>query len=200
MNDQAYTTKVSSDLMKRGFDIIASASALIFFLPLFIIIGLCIKLLSPGPILFWSDRVGRDNKIFAMPKFRSMFTNTPSIATDLMKNPEYWITPLGAFLRKTSLDELPQLWSILKGDMSAVGPRPALYNQYELIELRTKVGIDALRPGLTGWAQVNGRDDLSVEKKVALDHHYLVNKNFKFDILIIWLTLIKVIKSDGVSH
>ena len=135
-----------------------------------------------------------------MPKFRSMFTNTPSIATDLMKNPEHWITPLGAFLRKTSLDELPQLWSILKGDMSVVGPRPALYNQYELIELRTKVGIDALRPGLTGWAQVNGRDDLSVEKKVALDHHYLVTKNFKFDALIIWLTLIKVIKSDGVSH
>ena len=186
--------------MKRCFDILASLLALVFFSPLLLIIGLCIKLTSPGPIIFWSDRIGRNNKIFAMPKFRSMSINTPSIATDLMKDPKQWITPLGALLRKTSLDELPQLWSILRGDMSVVGPRPALYNQYRLIELRTNVGIDVLRPGLTGWAQVNGRDDLSIEKKISLDQHYLETKSFKFDIYIIWLTLIKVIKLDGLSH
>ena len=186
--------------MKRCFDILASASALVFFFPLMVIIGLCIKLSSSGPIIFWSDRVGRNNKNFLMPKFRSMFVNTPAVATDLMKNPELWVTPLGTFLRKTSLDELPQFWSILKGDMSFVGPRPALYNQYELTKLRTYLGVDALRPGLTGWAQVNGRDDLPVKKKVALDHYYLKTKSFKFDIYIIWLTFIKVIKLDGVSH
>ena len=186
--------------MKRCFDILASIFALVIFFPLLVIIGFCIKLTTPGPIIFWSDRVGRNNEIFAMPKFRSMFINTPFIATDLMKNPEQCITPIGALLRKSSLDELPQIWSILKGDMSVVGPRPALYNQYELIELRTNIGVHALRPGLTGWAQVNGRDDLTIEKKISLDHHYLKVKSFKFDIYIIWLTLVKVIKLDGVSH
>jgi len=186
--------------MKRCFDFIVCMLALVFFFPFLVIIGLYIKLKSPGPIIYWSDRIGRDNKVFSMPKFRSMFINAPSLATDLIENPKQWITPIGSLLRKTSLDELPQLWSIVKGDMSLVGPRPALYNQHKLIELRTNAGIDALRPGLTGWAQVNGRDDLSIEEKVLLDQQYLEAKSFKFDLHIIWLTFIKVLKANGVSH
>lgn len=164
------------------------------------LVAVAVRLTSPGPALYWSNRVGRNNKIFRMPKFRSMRVGTPAVATHLLTDPEAHLTPIGSFLRKSSLDELPQLWSILTGDMSFVGPRPALFNQDDLIALRTDCGVHQLVPGLTGWAQVNGRDELPIPQKVALDAEYLKNKSLWLDIKILWLTFIKVLRSDGVTH
>ena len=187
-------------MRKRLFDIsLSSVLILLLALP-FLITWIFVRLTSNGPALYWSDRVGRYNRIFSMPKFRTMLIGTPSLATHLLNNPAAYLTPVGPFLRKSSLDELPQLWSILKGDMSFVGPRPALFNQYDLIALRTKYGVDKLVPGLTGWAQVNGRDEILIPEKVKLDTEYLINRSFFFDIKILWLTASKVIRSDGVSH
>jgi len=169
------------------------------FIPL-LLIYLAVKVTSTGPAIYWSQRVGRQNQLFSMPKFRSMRIDTPAVATHLLKKPEQWLTPIGSFLRKSSLDELPQLWSILKGDMSFVGPRPALFNQYDLIALRTEAQVHLLQPGLTGWAQVNGRDELPIPDKVKLDVEYMHSQSFGFDIYILWLTCLKVIKRDGVSH
>jgi O-antigen biosynthesis protein WbqP len=174
-------------------------AAVVLILPI-ILVALAVRLTSPGPALYWSDRVGRNNRIFKMPKFRSMRINTPAVATHLLHNPAQWLTPIGSFLRKSSLDELPQLWSILKGDMSFVGPRPALFNQEDLIALRTEKGVHHLVPGLTGWAQVNGRDELPITQKVALDVEYLQRQSLLLDIKIIWLTAKKVLVSEGVSH
>ena len=168
-------------------------------LPILIVAAL-VRVTSSGPALYWSDRVGRHNKIFRMPKFRSMRIGTPAVATHLLTNPEVHLTPIGSFLRQSSLDELPQLWSILIGDMSFVGPRPALFNQADLIALRTSLGIDTLSPGLTGWAQVNGRDELPIPEKVALDAIYLQRQSLWLDIRILWLTAIKVVRREGVSH
>jgi O-antigen biosynthesis protein WbqP len=164
------------------------------------VVAVLVRLTSPGPALYWSDRVGRHNKIFKMPKFRSMRVGTPAVATHLLADPKSVLTPIGAFIRKSSLDELPQLWSILVGDMSFVGPRPALYNQHDLIKLRTQKGVHIMLPGLTGWAQVNGRDDLPIPQKVALDAEYLQRQGLWFDIQILWLTFLKVVRRDGVSH
>ena len=172
---------------------------MILVLPLSIV-AILVKVTSKGPILYWSDRVGKNNKIFKMPKFRSMRTDTPAVATHLLQNPQAYLTPIGGFLRKSSLDELPQLWSILTGDMSLVGPRPALYNQDDLIALRTKEGVHQLVPGLTGWAQINGRDELPIPEKVKLDIEYLHHQSFAFDIVILWKTFIKVLVRDGVTH
>jgi len=186
--------------MKRLFDLVLSALGIIVLaLPLLMVV-IAVKLTSPGPVLYWSDRVGRHNRIFRMPKFRSMRTDTPAVATHLLQDPDAWLTPIGAFLRKTSLDELPQLWSILAGDMSIVGPRPALFNQDDLIALRSERGVHELAPGLTGWAQVNGRDELPIPQKVELDVEYLRRRSFLFDLRIVWLTVIKVLRRDGVSH
>jgi O-antigen biosynthesis protein WbqP len=186
--------------MKRWFDLLlAVLAAAVLALPL-LWVALAVRLTSPGPALYWSDRVGRDNRIFKMPKFRSMRIDTPAVATHLLQNPEQWLTPIGSFLRKSSLDELPQLWSILKGDMSFVGPRPALHNQDDLIALRTSRGVHVLLPGLTGWAQINGRDELPIPQKVALDEQYLQQQSLWLDVKIIALTALKVIKKDGVSH
>lgn len=186
--------------MKRLFDIVVVASAgLMLALPV-ALVALAVRLTSPGPVLYWSDRVGRHNRIFRMPKFRSMRTDTPAVATHLLDNPAQWLTPIGSFLRKSSLDELPQLWSILVGDMSLVGPRPALFNQDDLIALRTEAGVHELLPGLTGWAQVNGRDEIPIPQKVALDAEYLRRRSLAFDIRILWLTAIKVLRRDGVTH
>ncbi len=186
--------------MKRIFDLVLALIAMSILLLPAITIAVLVKLTSKGPILYWSDRVGRNNEIFKMPKFRSMNVDTPAVATHLLTDPKAVLTPIGNFLRKSSLDELPQLWSIFKGDMSFVGPRPALYNQDDLIVLRTKHRVDKLVPGLTGWAQVNGRDELPVPKKVALDVEYLEKHSLLLDIKIIWLTFIKVLKKDGVLH
>lgn len=186
--------------MKRCFDIIfAFIIALIFFVP-FLLVWLSVSLTSKGSVLFWSDRVGRNNVIYKMPKFRTMLVRTPLVATHLLKNPNSYLTPIGSFLRKTSLDELPQLWNIFRGDMSFVGPRPALFNQYDLITLRHQCGVDILLPGLTGWAQVNGRDELSISQKVALDKEYLQRRSLRFDMVILWLTFIKVFRSNDISH
>lgn len=186
--------------MKRLFDIVVVVLAgLVLALPV-ALVALAVRLTSPGPVLYWSDRVGRHNRIFRMPKFRSMRTDTPAVATHLLDNPAQWLTPIGSFLRKSSLDELPQLWSILVGDMSLVGPRPALFNQDDLIALRTEAGVHELPPGLTGWAQVNGRDEIPIPQKVALDVEYLRRRSLAFDIRILWLTAIKVLRSDGVTH
>lgn len=186
--------------MKRIFDLsLALFCGFIILLPLFFI-GLVVRLTSTGTALYWSDRVGRDNIIFSMPKFRTMRTNTPAIATHLLNDPDQWLTPIGSFLRKNSLDELPQLWSIIKGDMSFVGPRPALFNQDDLIALRTQVGVHQLQPGLTGWAQINGRDELPIPDKVKLDLEYMQRQSFGFDCYILWMTFLKVVKRDGVSH
>ena len=174
-------------------------SAVILAMPV-LLVALAVKLSSRGPALYWSDRVGRHNRIFRMPKFRSMRVDTPAVATHLLQDPKAYLTPIGSFLRKSSLDELPQLWSILVGDMSFVGPRPALFNQDDLIALRTELGVDALVPGLTGWAQVNGRDELPIPDKVKLDVEYLQRRSFMFDLYILWLTALKVIRRDGVSH
>jgi O-antigen biosynthesis protein WbqP len=186
--------------MKKLFDLLlALCGVLMFALPL-LIVGMLVKLTSKGPVLYWSDRVGRGNKIFKMPKFRSMRVGTPAVATHLLTNPNSHLTPVGSFLRKSSLDELPQLWSILAGDMSFVGPRPALFNQHDLIELRTKAGVHDLVPGLTGWAQINGRDELPIPEKVALDVEYLLRRSLFFDVKIILLTAWKVVKRDNVTH
>lgn len=186
--------------MKRLFDLVSSALGMIVLALPLLVVALAVKLTSPGPVLYWSDRVGRHNRIFRMPKFRSMRTDTPAVATHLLQDPDAWLTPIGAFLRKTSLDELPQLWSILAGDMSIVGPRPALFNQDDLIALRTERGVHELAPGLTGWAQVNGRDELPIPQKVELDVEYLRRRSFLFDLWIVWLTVIKVLRRDDVSH
>ena len=165
-----------------------------------LLISIAIRLTSKGPVLYWSERVGRNNKIFIMPKFRSMKITTPDIATHLLDNPNSYLSPIGLFLRTTSLDELPQLFSVLNGDMSFVGPRPALFNQDDLIALRNKKGIEKLLPGITGWAQVNGRDELSIPDKVELDVEYMNRKSFLFDLKILWITLFKVVKRIGVNH
>ena len=186
--------------MKRLFDLVLTVlGVVVLALPL-LMVALAVKLTSPGPALYWSDRVGRHNRIFRMPKFRSMRIGTPAVATHLLQDPDAWLTPIGAFLRKTSLDELPQLWSILAGDMSIVGPRPALFNQADLIALRTERGVHELVPGLTGWAQVNGRDELPIPQKVELDVEYLRRRSLLFDLRILWLTVVKVLRRDGVSH
>lgn len=187
-------------MMKRGFDLLLSVGVAIFLVVPIMVIALMVRLTSKGPALYWSDRVGRHNQIFKMPKFRSMQIGTPAVATHLLSNPDAYLTPIGSFLRKSSLDELPQLLSILKGDMSFVGPRPALFNQADLIELRTQAGVHQLVPGLTGWAQINGRDELPIPQKVALDVEYMHKKSFLFDIKIILLTALKVIKRDNVTH
>jgi len=186
--------------MKRLFDLfLAVNGVVVLFVPIFLV-ALLVRLTSKGPALYWSDRVGVNNAIFKMPKFRSMKVDTPAVATHLLQDPKSVLTPIGDFLRKSSLDELPQLWCILKGDMSFVGPRPALFNQDDLITLRTEKKVHELLPGLTGWAQVNGRDELPIPQKVDLDVEYLQRRSFSFDIYILWLTFVKVIKRDGVSH
>ena len=186
--------------MKRLFDLVLALIAAALLLAPFVLVWLAVRLTSRGPALYWSDRVGRDNEIFKMPKFRSMRVGTPAVATHLLSDPKAYLTPIGSFLRKSSLDELPQLWSILKGDMSFVGPRPALFNQDDLITLRTEAGVDQLLPGLTGWAQVNGRDELPIPQKVALDVAYMQRRSLWFDVRILWLTALKVVSRDGVSH
>ena len=186
--------------MKRLFDLtLAGLAALVLLLPL-IGVAILVRLTSAGPILYWSDRVGRNNQIFSMPKFRSMRVGTPAVATHLLADPRSHLTPIGGLLRRSSLDELPQLWSIVKGDMSFVGPRPALFNQHDLIEMRTRRGVHLLVPGLTGWAQINGRDELPIPQKVSLDTYYLKNKSLWFDMRIIFLTGLKVLKRDNVVH
>jgi O-antigen biosynthesis protein WbqP len=186
--------------LKRTIDfLIALIAASLLSLPV-LLVALCVKLTSRGPAVYWSDRVGRNNHIFRMPKFRSMRIDTPALATHLLGNPDQYLTPIGSFLRKSSLDELPQLWSILKGDMSLVGPRPALYNQDDLIALRTEKNVHLMVPGLTGWAQVNGRDELPIPDKVALDVYYLQHQSLILDMKILVLTFFKVIKRDGVTH
>lgn len=188
------------EIIKRLFDLVLVLfAAALLALPI-AFVALAIKLTSPGTVLYWSDRVGQLNRIFKMPKFRSMRIDTPAVATHLLQSPEQWLTPIGSFLRKSSLDELPQLWSILKGDMSFVGPRPALFNQDDLIALRTDAGVHELVPGLTGWAQVNGRDKLPIPDKVKLDAEYLQRRSFGFDLWILWLTVLKILRRDGVSH
>lgn len=186
--------------MKRSLDLLLCAVAALFLAIPLCAIALAVRFTSAGPALYWSDRVGRDNKIFRMPKFRSMKTDTPALATHLLHNPQQYLTSIGPFLRKTSLDELPQLWSIWVGDMSFVGPRPALFNQEDLIALRTIHGVHHLSPGLTGWAQINGRDDLPIPQKVALDAQYMKCQSMWFDIKIIVLTAYKVFKRNGISH
>ena len=186
--------------MKRLFDLILATILIITLLVPMLFIMLAIRLTSKGPALYWSDRVGFDNSFYKMPKFRSMRADTPEVATHLMSNPDKFLSPIGGFLRRTSLDELPQLFSIMKGDMSFIGPRPALFNQNDLISLRSENGLDKLLPGLTGWAQVNGRDDLSIPEKVLLEVEYMHNKSFWFDLKILWLTFLKVINGKGVSH
>ncbi len=186
--------------MKRLFDLsLALIAAVLLALPV-LFVALAVRLTSQGPALYWSDRVGRHNRVFRMPKFRSMRIDTPAVATHLLQDPDQWLTPIGSFLRQSSLDELPQLWSILKGDMSFVGPRPALFNQDDLIKLRTEMGVHDLMPGLTGWAQINGRDELPIPQKVQLDVEYLQRRSFLFDLKILRMTALKVLARDGVSH
>ncbi|KAB2928691.1 MAG: sugar transferase [Dechloromonas sp.] len=186
--------------MKRLFDLLVTVPASLLLLLPILVVALLVRLTSPGPVLYWSDRVGRNNRIFRMPKFRSMRIGTPAVATHLLADPASHLTPIGSFLRKSSLDELPQLWSILKGDMSLVGPRPALFNQDDLIALRTEQGVHMLPPGLTGWAQVNGRDELPIPEKVKLDAEYMRRQSLWFDVRILWRTVLKVMLRDGVSH
>lgn len=187
-------------MIKRVFDFcLAVFASMLLFWPI-VAVAITVRLTSPGPALYWSDRVGRHNLIFRMPKFRSMRIDTPEVATHLLADPSAYLTPIGPFLRKTSLDELPQLWCILSGDMSFVGPRPALFNQHDLIDLRTRAGVHEMVPGLTGWAQINGRDELPIPEKVALDAEYLRRRGFWFDLYVIWQTAIKVLRRDGVSH
>ena len=186
--------------MKRICDVLLGLLLLCFLSIPMILIALFVKLTSKGPALYWSDRVGINNEIFKMPKFRTMRTDTPAVATHLLKNPDAYLTPFGYCLRKFSLDELPQLWSILKGDMSFVGPRPALYNQDDLIALRTSKGIHQITPGITGWAQINGRDDIPIPQKVEYDEYYFRKRSFLFDLKILYMTVVKVIKAEGVRH
>lgn len=187
-------------VLKRLFDVLVSASAAFVLAPPMAIVAMAVKMTSPGPALYWSKRVGKDNGLFLMPKFRTMRTDTPVVATHLLTDPSRHLTPIGGFLRKSSLDELPQLWCILKGDMSLVGPRPALFNQDDLIEARTAAGVHVLTPGLTGWAQVNGRDELEIPLKVAYDAEYLRRQSFTFDMKILVMTALKVAGAKGVSH
>ena len=186
--------------MKYIFDLLLGVVFFLLLSPLILLVAIAVSLSSKGPSLYFSDRVGKNNKIFKMPKFRSMLVGTPAVATHLLDNPDSYLSPIGGFLRRSSLDELPQLFSVLKGDMSFVGPRPALYNQDDLITLRTQKGVDKLLPGITGWARVNGRDELSIPDKVILDVEYLNRQSFWFDMKILWMTFLKVINRDGVSH
>ena len=186
--------------MKRIFDIVASVSTLIVASPVLLVVALLVRLTSRGPILYWSDRIGRDNATFSMPKFRTMRAGTPAVASHLLADSKCVLTPVGGALRRSSLDELPQLWSILRGDMSVVGPRPALFNQDDLVALRTAAGVHRLTPGLTGWAQVNGRDELPIARKVALDEEYIARRSIGFDFWIIWLTFRRAMTGAGVSH
>ena len=186
--------------MKKIFDLLLSLCLIIVLsVPIFII-AVFVRLTSKGPALYWSDRVGVGNGIFKMPKFRTMRIDTPAVATHLLENPDEYLTPIGPFLRKSSLDELPQLWGVFKGDMSFVGPRPALFDQDDLIALRTEKGVHRLIPGITGWAQINGRDDIPIPVKVEYDEYYLKNQSFFFDLKILWKTIFKVIKKEGVAH
>jgi len=186
--------------VKRAFDFVLAGGALVALSPVLLATALAVRVTSRGPAIYWSDRVGRDNKLFRMPKFRSMRIETPAVATHLLTDTSAWLTPIGGFLRKSSLDELPQLWSIVVGDMSIVGPRPALFNQDDLIGLRTEHGVHKLRPGLTGWAQVNGRDELPIPDKVRLDSEYLNNRSFAMDLKTIWMTVGKVLRARDISH
>ena len=186
--------------VKRLFDLIFGTILFLFLLLPMILVAFAVRITSKGTVLYWSDRVGQSNTTFQMPKFRTMQLDTPALATHLMNNPEDYLIPIGGFLRRTSLDELPQLYSVLKGDMSFVGPRPALFNQDDLIALRTEKGIDQLIPGLTGWAQVNGRDELPIPEKVDLDTYYMEKRSFCFDLKILWITFLKVFRKEGVSH
>jgi O-antigen biosynthesis protein WbqP len=186
--------------MKRLFDLCLTFLALILLAIPFLLVAVMVRLTSIGPVFYWSDRVGQENKLFRMPKFRTMQVDTPAVATHLLPEPKQFLTPVGSFLRKSSLDEIPQLWSVLKGDMSIVGPRPALFNQDDLIKLRTEKGVHLLKPGITGWAQINGRDELPIPDKVQLDVNYMNRQSLWFDLKIIALTVIKVICSDGVQH
>ncbi|MDO8378860.1 MAG: sugar transferase [Pseudomonadota bacterium] len=186
--------------MKRGLDILGAVAGLIVLSPVLLILAVAVRLESPGPALHWSRRVGRFNTLFAMPKFRSMRTGAPDVATHLLPDPDSWITPLGRFMRRTSLDELPQLWSVLVGDMSIVGPRPALFNQDDLVGLRTEAGVEVLRPGLTGWAQVNGRDELPIPDKARLDAEYLARRSTWMDLSIIARTAVTAFSGRGVRH
>jgi O-antigen biosynthesis protein WbqP len=186
--------------MKRIFDLLLGVVILVLLVIPMLLISISVRLSSKGSALYWSNRIGRNNEIFRMPKFRSMLIDTPNVATHLLDNPDAYLSPIGGFLRRSSLDELPQLFSVLKGDMSFVGPRPALFNQEDLIALRTEKGGDKLLPGITGWAQVNGRDELSIPDKVALDLEYLNRQSFWFDMKILWMTFLNVVKRDGVSH
>ena len=186
--------------MKRIFDLFLSLNLIIILFPLIIIIFFVVKVTSDGPAFHFSKRIGLGNKTFMMPKFRTMKLNVPNVATHLLKDVDKYFTPIGRFLRKTSLDELPQIFSIIIGDMSFVGPRPALFNQYDLILLRQKLDIDTLMPGITGWAQINGRDNITIKQKVELDMEYMKNKSFYFDIYILWLTIIRVVQKENVKH
>ena len=186
--------------MKRLFDLVLALIAACLLIVPIVVVAVLVKLTSKGPALYWSDRVGMHNTIFKMPKFRSMKVETPAVATHLLVDPGSVLTSIGDFLRKSSLDELPHLWCILKGEMSFVGPRPALFNQYDLINFRTEKNIDKVVPGLTGWAQVNGRDELPILEKVVLDVEYMERQSFWFDLYILWLTVLKVVRRDGVSH
>jgi len=187
-------------MLKRFFDLLLSLIAIFLLTVPIIVVALMVRFTSKGPALYWSDRVGQYNAIFKMPKFRTMRLNTPAIATHLLTDPEQFLTPIGSLLRKSSLDELPQLWSILNGDMSFVGPRPALFNQDDLIAMRTELGVDKIRPGLTGWAQINGRDELPIPQKVQLDYEYLQRQSLVFDFKILVLTFYKVLSKDGITH
>ncbi len=187
-------------MLKRALDIAVALAGLLVGWPILLGLALAIRLDSPGPAIHWSQRVGRGNRIFAMPKFRTMRVDTPDVATHLLPDPDRWITPLGRFLRRSSLDELPQLWSVLKGDMSLVGPRPALFNQDDLVALRTEAGVERLRPGVTGWAQINGRDELPIPEKVKLDREYLERMSLGFDLKIILATALAAVTARGVSH
>ncbi len=194
-------SRVTGDgLIKRLFDMVAALAGLMVLWPVLLMIAFAVRLDSPGPAIHWSRRVGRDNQIFLMPKFRSMRIDTPDVATHLLDDPQQWITPLGRMLRRTSLDEFPQLWSVLVGQMSLVGPRPALFNQDDLVALRTEVGVHRLRPGVTGWAQINGRDDLPIAEKVRFDADYMARQNLVLDIRIILITLRAAVAAKGVSH
>lgn len=186
--------------MKRTFDFTMALMGLTFLSVPMLIIAILVRMTSPGPTLYWSNRIGINNTIFRMPKFRTMRSDTPAVATHLLRDPDHWLTPIGKILRNSSLDELPQLICILKGDMSFVGPRPALFNQDDLIELRTRKGVHVLTPGLTGWAQINGRDELPIPVKVEFDEYYLKNRSFAFDMQIILRTFVKVVTREGVDH
>ncbi|SMC44637.1 O-antigen biosynthesis protein WbqP [Rhizobium sp. RU36D] len=187
-------------VLKRSFDFMLAFMALVVFIVPMLMVAMAVRLTSKGPALYWSDRVGSNNKVFRMPKFRTMRTDTPVVATHLLSDPKAFLTPIGSFLRKTSLDELPQLWSILNGDMSFVGPRPALFNQHDLIALRTERGVHRLTPGLTGWAQVNGRDELEIPEKVRFDEEYLKRRSVLFDLRILFMTATRVLGRHGVTH